>query len=271
MISENNKLEMINYATQLVLESGNILKQAIEGNIECDYKEDQRDLVTEYDLKIENFLLANLKLKYPKHKFISEEKINDEEMSGLIWIIDPIDGTTNFVCFKKNFAVSIALYEDENPVFGIVYDVMKDDFYLGITGKGAYLNGKRLNNLGQTSLKDCILDVSLNSMQIFYNEYNKLFFNIARDIRGHRSLGSASLSICKIASGEIQIYVSAKLKVWDFAAAGIILKECGGYYGTLDKRCLCLTGKPVAFLACSSYNLFDEIFNLYNNSSRLYL
>lgn len=262
---KNDGTEIIDYVKALALTSGDILKQAIAGCIDCSYKTDQSDLLTEYDIKVEKFLITNLKQKYSSHKFISEEKINDEDMGGLVWIIDPIDGTTNFVCFKRDFAVSIALYEDGNPVFGIVYDVVKDDLYLGISGEGAYLNGKRLSDTAQVPLRECVLDAGINSVQIFYNRYNKRFFNIAKYIRGQRYLGAASISICKIAAGEIQIYASARLKAWDFAAAGIILKECGGHYGTLEKEALSLTGSTVTFLACSSKNLFDEVLNLYGN------
>ena len=106
-----------------------------------------------------------------------------------------------------------------------------------------------------TGVQTCALPI----LQIFYNRYNRPIFNIAQDIRGHRSLGVASLAICKIALGEIQIYLSAKLKAWDFAAAGIFLNEVGGYYGAVCQESLSLTGKPTAFMACSSKSLFHQI------------
>ncbi|MFZ5944824.1 MAG: inositol monophosphatase family protein [Bacillota bacterium] len=252
--------EIIDYTKTLVLTAGNMLRTAPVGQVYCLYKEeDQRDLLTEYDMRIQDFLISHLRKEYPDYKFISEEKNNNQDISGLVWIIDPIDGTTNFVCFKKDFAISVALYQDGNPLFGIVYDVMNDDIYLGITGQGAYLNDQKLGRVKESHLKECILDASLNSVQIFYNLYSRLVFNMAQDIRGHRSLGAASLAICKIARGEIQIYLSAKLKAWDFAAAGIVLHEVGGYYDAVSKESLNLIGKPVAFLACSSKSLFNEI------------
>jgi len=256
--------EIIDFTKTLVLTAGDMLREALAGKVDCTYKKgDQRDLLTEYDVKIQEFLISHLRKEYPEHKFISEEKSNNEDLSGLVWIIDPIDGTTNFVCLKKDFAISVALYQDGKPLFGTVYDVMKDDLYLGITGQGAYLNDQKLSRISECQLKDCILDASLNSVQIFYNRYNRPVFNMAQDIRGHRSLGAASLAICKIALGEIQIYLSAKLKVWDFAAAGIVLNEVGGYYDTVCKDSLSLTDTPLAFLACSSKSLFNEILTKY--------
>ncbi|MDI3477708.1 MAG: monophosphatase [Epulopiscium sp.] len=252
--------EPLKFAQKIVLEAGSILRDALCRKVNCDYKNgDHRDLCTEYDLKIENYLISNIQKQFPAHKFVSEERENNDCLEGLVWIIDPIDGTTNFVSWQKCFSISLALYKDSKPLFGLVYDVMQDDLYLGIAGQGAYLNGKKLKRLGKTELKECILDASLNSIQIFYNKHNIKVFNLAKDIRGHRSCGAASLAICKIALGELHIYISAKLRAWDFAAAGIILNEVGGYYNSIFDDCLDLTGKPTVFMACSSKDIYNEI------------
>ncbi|MBS4032114.1 MAG: inositol monophosphatase [Clostridiales bacterium] len=256
--------EIICYTETLVIRAGNLLKEAVKGEVACSYKAgDQRDLLTMCDVEIENYLISNLKSKFPFHAFISEEKENVPNISGYVWIIDPIDGTTNFITFKKDFSISIALYNDAKPLFGIVYDVMNNDLYVGITGQGAYLNDQKLDRLSPVHLQDCILDSSLNSIQFFYNHKNHKVFNIAQVIRGHRCLGAASLTICKIATGKIHMYVSAKIKAWDFAAAGILLSEVGGHYGALYQDELDLSGKPMAFLACSSKVLFDQVADQY--------
>lgn len=256
--------EDLEFTRKIVLEAGDILRDSLCREVICTYKDgDHRELLTEYDVKIERYLIENIRKRYPGHKFISEERENQDSLAGFVWIIDPIDGTTNFVSWQKSFTISVALYKDGNPIFGIVYDVMNDDLYLGIVGQGAYLNGKKLKKLDKTDLKECILDASLNSIQIFYNKYQRKVFNIARDVRGHRSCGAASLAICKIALGEIQVYISAKLKVWDFAAAGIILNEVSGYYNAINDNHLDLIGKPIAFMACSSVEVYEEIIAKY--------
>ncbi|MBA1335506.1 MAG: Inositol-1-monophosphatase [Firmicutes bacterium] len=256
--------ELLEFAKKIVLEAGGILRDALCREVACEYKNgDHRELLTEYDLIIEKYLIANIAEKYPGHKYISEERENNENLEGFVWIIDPIDGTTNFVSWQRCFAISVALYKDSKPVFGLVYDVMQDDLYWGVAGQGAGLNGRRLKKLGEVELKECILDASLNSIEIFYYKHNVKVFDLARDIRGHRSWGVASLAICKIALGEIQVYISAKLKAWDFAAAGIILQEVGGYYNSIYDDYLDLTGNPVVFMACSSVDIYDDIMAKY--------
>ncbi|WP_051533946.1 inositol monophosphatase family protein [Desulfitibacter alkalitolerans] len=252
--------EAVNMAKSMVIRAGGLLKHAASREIACNYKNhDHRDLLTEFDERVQSLVIAELKKNYPDHKFISEEKHNNGDLTGYVWILDPIDGTTNFVCFKKNFSISLALYKDGKPVFGIVYDAVNDDLYQGISGEGAYLNNKRINNLTRIPLKNCIINISLNSIEELYNKYRIKIFNLAKDVRGHRYFGAASLELCKIATGELNIYISTNLKSWDFAAAGIILNEVGGYYGGIDHMKLDLTGKPTALVACSSKELYHVV------------
>jgi myo-inositol-1(or 4)-monophosphatase len=255
--------ETVAYAKNIVLEAGELLRNALGQEVCCSYKNnDHRDLLTEDDGRIEDFIITNIKSKYPDHKFIAEERENNDDLAGYVWILDPIDGTTNFVCLQKNFAISLALYQDGCPIFGMVYDVMSQDTYLGLAGQGAYLNGQKINKLAAVCLKNCILDVSLNSVEALYNNNGIKIFDLAKEIRGHRSSGVASLAICRIALGEIHIFISAKLKAWDFAAAGIILNEVGGYYHSIFAKEVDLTGKPITFMACASKETYDQICNL---------
>jgi myo-inositol-1(or 4)-monophosphatase len=256
--------EMFEYAKKIVKVAAHIARDGLCGDVSCAYKNgDHRDLITPYDKKIEEFLIHKISHKYPDHCFVAEERVNSEAMDGYVWIIDPIDGTTNFVCWQREFAVSLALYRRGKPVFGLVYDVINDDLYWGISGRGAGLNDKQLKKLHRVELQDCIIDMSLNTVEAFFADCNIHLFNLAKSIRGHRSCGVASLAICRIAVGEIHVFISAKLRSWDFAAAGIILEEVGGYFHAVGHRELNLTGKPVAFMACLSKELFWRINNEY--------
>jgi len=252
--------ETVKIARSIVIRAGALLKRAVSKEVLCDYKNhDHRNLLTEYDGRIQDLIITALKKYYPEHKFISEEKQNSEDLKGYVWILDPIDGTTNFVCFKNSFAISLALYKDGIPIFGMVYEAVKDDLYEGSYGEGAYLNGKKIKKLTHKPLKDCIINISLNSVEELYNKKQIKIFNLAREVRGHRYFGAASLELCKIATGELNIYISTNLKFWDFAAAGIILNEAGGYYGGIDHMKLDLTGKPTALVACSSKELYHVV------------
>lgn len=252
--------EAFRLAKSITIRAGGLLKHAAAREVLCSYKNhDHRDLLTEYDERVQKLIITELKKFYPEHKFIAEEKINHEDLTGYVWFLDPIDGTTNFVCFKNSFAISLALYKDASPVFGIVYDVANDDLYHGIHGKGSYINNKKIDKLSDICIKDCIINISLNTVEELYNKKQIKIFNLAREVRGHRYFGAASLELCKIATGQLNIYISTNLKFWDFAAAGIILNEAGGYYGSIDCTKLDLTGKTTALIACSSEELYHLI------------
>jgi myo-inositol-1(or 4)-monophosphatase len=254
--------ETIAYVKTIVLEAGDMLRNALSKKISCSYKNnDHQELLTEYDRMVEEYIITSIKKRFPRHNFIAEERKNSGDLSGHVWFLDPIDGTTNFVCLQKDFAISLALYQDSRPVFGMVYDVMKRDLYLGITGQGAYLNGVRINKLTPVSLKDCILDLSLNTIEMLHNTNRINIFNLAKEIRGHRCSGVASLIMCRIALGEVHIFISAKLKAWDFAAAAIILNEAGGYYRDLFAEEVDFTGRQIAFIACASKEICDLVSN----------
>jgi fructose-1,6-bisphosphatase/inositol monophosphatase family enzyme/predicted metal-dependent phosphoesterase TrpH len=217
----------------LVKKAGNDLKEVMREEICVRLKNnDYRDIVTKFDVEIESFLIEKIAKKYPKHSFITEEKTCENQcFTEYTWIIDPIDGTTNFVNIGKDFAISIALYKNKKPLIGVVYDVMKDEMYSAVIGKGAFLNGTAIGEVNQNrKLTDALIDISLNSINLFYEAKDINISKLIKDIRGHRAFGVASLSICKIALGELQGYISAKLSLWDYAAAIIILKEVGGVY-----------------------------------------
>ncbi|WZL74719.1 inositol monophosphatase family protein [Clostridiaceae bacterium 35-E11] len=255
--------EALDLTKDLVKKAGKSLKEALKNDIAINFKNsDHRDLVTKYDLEVERYLTNKIKEKYPEHSFITEENTsNSMKNEEFVWIIDLIDGTTNFIHFKKDFAISIALYRNETPLFGVVYDVMKDDMYVGISKQGAFLNGVRLDRLDQdTELKEAIVDISLNTIAIFKGHYDVDLAWLAKEIRGHRACGTASLAICKIATGEINVYMSAKLCIWDYAAAVILLRELGGYDSYIFEESLKKLHKnKITFIGASNPRIFNEI------------
>jgi len=220
---------------------------------------DATNLVTEFDIKIEKFLADEIRYKFPSHGFITEEKVvTNIGTEDYTWIIDPIDGTTNFISFGSDFAISIALYKESKPVMGVVYDVMAGKMYVGVKDGGAWLNGKNIKCIsGANCLHDAVIDCSLRSMVYMSREKNINFFALAGKIRAHRSSGCASLAICKIAQGLLDVYLSAYLYIWDYAAARIILEEMNGVMVFDDEdNCLdTLIAKSVCVAAFSNKNV----------------
>ena len=219
--------ERIDFTIALVKEAGANIKHLMEDSVEVETKSADNDFVTNVDKATEVILVQGLKKKYPGDDFLTEEKTVATAGLDDLWIIDPIDGTTNFIYQQENFAISLAYYYKEKAVFGIVYDVMRDELFLGITGEGAYLNGVRMPMLNQSEkLKDAIVYGDLYSLSMF----NRSTEELRQEFVAHRYLGAASIEICGVAANRMQAYISKNLKVWDVAAGAIVLNEVGGQF-----------------------------------------
>lgn len=225
----NTKPEV--FLQTLAINSGQYLQKLIEqGSANLRYKEGCWDnIVTDIDIKLEQFIVRSIQAVFPTHGFITEENtIKRDSDSEYTWIIDPLDGTTNFVNCRKDYAISIAVYKNMQPYAGVVYDPSKQDLYFAMVGRGAWLNGQLLSKSSRADkLKDAVLDFSLKTI-VELRERGKNLLQLVNIIRGHRAYGCASLSICKIALGELDGYISSKLCIWDYAAANIFLQELGG-------------------------------------------
>jgi len=250
----------IDYTVDLVLQAGENIKRLMNENISIETKANNSDFVTNVDKSTEVFLVEGIKGTFPNQDFLTEENTTPRVDSEDLWIIDPIDGTTNFIYQKKNFAISIAYYHREKPVFGIVYDVMADKMFLGITGKGSYLNGEKLEKVNQKrTLSESILYGDLYSLSMF----EKSPKDLRNELVSHRYLGAASLEICAVAENQAQAYISRNLKVWDVAAGVIILNEVGGsyYFGGHDNA-LFFDDSDGVFLSSQNKNIENDIKSL---------
>lgn len=218
--------DVIEFAIELVRACGEQLRRV--STVTPEYKTDFQDLVTDYDRSIEEQIHHALKERFPAHSVLGEERVR--ESGDHLWILDPIDGTTNFVSQHRDFAISLAYYHKKQPVFGIVYDVMRDELFLGVHGKGAWKNKEQMAPLRKKETKECILDAGMHVLGYIKRTYDCDPLTMQDEFRAHRYLGCASLSIVHIAQGLSDLYLSAHVKCWDYAAAAIILEEVQGAY-----------------------------------------
>ena len=190
------------------------------------------DFVTSADKRTEKIIIEELLKAHPEYGIISEEAgvINKSNINNR-WIIDPIDGTTNFLNGVPQFAISIGYEEDNEIKCGVIYDPIKDEMFLAEKGNGAYLNNSRIRVSNKKKLKDSLLvtggpehssKIKESVFSEFINISNKVLFPI-------RKFGSAALDIAYVACGRFDGYWQRELKYWDIAAGIIILKEAGGY------------------------------------------
>jgi myo-inositol-1(or 4)-monophosphatase len=224
-----------------------LLSQTID---EVRIKEDSFDnIVTNLDLMVQDHLTQALLSAFPDTAFFSEED-ESHEVSEKMWVIDPIDGTKNFYRRKEDYAISVAYYENKIPVFGFVYDVAKDLLFLGIQNEGAWVNGKRIEALSEKTLHQSILDMNIKTF-LAINEQGGNGKKLNDEIFAHRCIGSGALSLCRIALGTHDIYISSHLKFWDYAAAKIILEACGGVVRLPFEANIPLSNVSVFLIACT--------------------
>ena len=189
------------------------------------------DFVTASDKKVEKILIEELQKARPNYSILSEEigKIkNDEEFK---WIIDPIDGTANFLHGIPHFAISIGLEHEGEIICGIVYDPIKDEMFVAEKGNGAYLNNKKIRVSSRSQLKDCIIFTGgpkkeAKNRDLALKEYNNFSSKVLLPIR---KLGSASLDMAYVAAGRCDGFWQRNLNYWDIAAGIILVKESGGF------------------------------------------
>ena len=189
------------------------------------------DFVTASDKKVEKILINELQKARPSYSILSEEigQINNDK--SFKWIIDPIDGTANFLHGIPHFAISIGLEHDDEIICGIVYDPIKDEMFVAEKGCGSYLNNRRMRVSSRSKLKDCIVftggpKLDSKNKELALEEYKKFSSKILIPIR---KLGSASLDMAYVAAGRCDGFWQRNLNYWDIAAGIILVKEAGGF------------------------------------------
>jgi len=194
------------------------------------------NFVTASDLKVEKILVEELQKARPTYSILSEEvgQINNDE--SFKWIIDPIDGTSNFLHGIPHFAISIGLEHDKEIICGIIYDPIKDEIFTAEKGNGAYLNNKRMRVSSRSKLKDCIICTGghkrdSKDRELALEEYKKFSSKVFIPIR---KFGSASLDMAYVAAGRCDGYWQRDLSYWDIAAGIILVKESGGFVTDFD-------------------------------------
>ncbi|GAA5414978.1 fructose-1, 6-bisphosphatase/inositol-1-monophosphatase [Paraliobacillus ryukyuensis] len=243
-MEKKHRNELYTIAKQWVLDAGRMIRESLDKPLTIETKSNPNDLVTEMDQKTEQFFAKKIKSYFPDHKILSEEGFGDElaSLDGTVWIIDPIDGTMNFVHQKRNFAISLAIYHDGIGQIGLIYNVMEDVLYHVKTGEGAYRNDTKLQLLKE----DITLERTILLINSIWSGENRRINHLkiqqlVRKVRGTRSYGSAALEFAGIAEGSLDAYISMKLHPWDFAAGVLLVNEVGGTTSQID-------GKPLNFL-----------------------
>ncbi|XP_061587348.1 inositol monophosphatase 1-like [Cololabis saira] len=227
--------DCLNFGISIAKQASEVVLSGFREQKEVKLKSSPADLVTETDQRVETILISAIRARYPQHRFIGEESVAAGERVHLTdsptWIIDPIDGTVNFVHGFPLVAISIAFTINKKTEFGIVYSCVEDKMFYAQRGRGAFLNGKALNASGQEDISRCVVvteigaerdDLALSTMT------SNIFRLLKLPIHGIRALGTAAVDMCQVATGGADAYYHIGMHCWDIAASAIIVQEAGG-------------------------------------------
>ena len=242
---ELNYEEILEKVKEIVLIAGKKIKEAFESreiiHTSIEIKDSNTtDLVTEVDKNVEKLIFDSLKQLYPKFNLVGEETVSSSESKKIIltdtptWVIDPVDGTTNFVHGFPFVCISVGLVVNKEPMLGVIYNPILNEMYWGIKNKGSYLNGKKLPLIKNNPIVSLQKSLFVIEFGVFFSQdkLNKIVENVTKMLsipsHGVRCLGSTALDIMQVAKGGADFFFSVGFHAWDVAAAKVILNESGG-------------------------------------------
>ncbi|MEH7461797.1 inositol monophosphatase family protein [Bacillus thuringiensis] len=239
------------YAKQWIKEAGQHLVSSMKQSLIIETKSNASDLVTNMDREIEQFFIGKIKETFPKHYILGEEGYGDELAStdGILWLIDPIDGTMNFVHQKRNFAISIGIYENGIGKIGLVYDPVHDELYHAKMGVGAFCNEIKIPSLQPSEVSLGVIAVNATWLTDNPRLDMSKMAQLVKKARGTRSYGCAALEIVYVATGRLDAYVTPRLSPWDFGGGKIIVEEVGGKVTTFTGESLQIIEKSSVLVA----------------------
>lgn len=238
---------------KIIKKAGKILKKGYYSDKEVSFKA-KKDLVTKYDVAVENYLKKEFSKHFEEFNLIAEESDNSKVEFNNSIIIDPIDGTTNFVNGVPHTAISVGVYKNKKPYLGVVYNPILDELYVAKVGKGAFLNGVKLKVSSEDDLQKSLIATGFpytsGSNEDDLNDVLKKVKDVLPHCQDLRRLGSASIDLCMVARGTFEAYYEMNLKPWDVSAGVLVLSEAGG---------------KITNIKGGEYNLFEDKYIVASN------
>ncbi|XP_017261806.1 inositol monophosphatase 1 [Kryptolebias marmoratus] len=253
--------ECMDFCVEVTKQAGKMIREALQKDIAVMQKSSPVDLVTETDQKVEQLIISSIKGKYPTHSFIGEESVAAGASSVLTdnptWIIDPIDGTTNFVHRFPFVSVSIGFTVKKEIEFGIVYSCIEDKMYTARRGKGAFCNGVPIKVSGQQDINQSMVLTEMgfkNDPEHFQTLLANIRTILTIPVHGIRCPGSAAVNMCLVACGSADAYYHMGIHCWDMAggaaivteAGGVIMDVSGGPFDLMSRRLIVASSRAIA-------------------------
>jgi len=260
----------INKVIEIVREAGDMFNERV---FKVEQKTTLSDRVTTMDIKIEKLLKEKLMALLPESAFMGEESeqesVDTDYHKGYVWVVDPIDGTTNFVRDLQQSCVSVALLKDYEAVMGVVYNPYKKEMFYAEKGKGAYLNGEKIHVSNQPFESGMFF----TSMALYAKEMSETCLHVLEEVYAEcddfRRFGSAAIELCLLACGRGDLYFEIRLLPWDYAAGVLILQEAGGH-ASIPQQNFMSYDVPVPVVAANTEENFYKLTEIVERNMDLY-
>ena len=254
---------LIEDVKNIALEAGELIRSYFGKKFEVEYKTNESNLVTQVDKDSEKLITDFIVKKYPSHNILAEEGSSVNKGGEYTWVVDPIDGTTNFAHGLPIFSVSIGVQKNEETVVGVVFDVMLNNLYSVAKGSGAFVNNKKIEVSENKNLKHSVLvtgfpyNISENPDRAF-----EKFTALTKASRGMRRLGSAAIDFCYVANGVFDGFWEVHLHPWDICGGKLIAEEAGGLVTDFKGKKIGIHSKQIL---CTNGKIHDEMLEIINN------
>ncbi|MFA7123352.1 MAG: inositol monophosphatase family protein [Candidatus Delongbacteria bacterium] len=243
-------LKIIQISIKAAREAGEVIRESEPSKITI---KSPSDYVTETDIRCQNIIKGIILQEFPGHNFLAEEDGGRFEPKKDLWIIDPLDGTTNFIHGLKHSAVSIAFFTEGEMQAGVIYDPYSDELFHAVKGGGSFLNGSKIQVSSTKELKQCLIATGMPFRRPGKREkYFACLSEILASSSGVRRMGSAALDLAYVAAGRFDGFFEGWLSPWDLAAGVLIAKEAGaalsdfkGEEDYLNSGCVVCSGPAI--------------------------
>ncbi len=243
--------------------TGAMIREEVSKVISSDIRvKGLHDYVTYVDKNAEEQIVRELQALIPEAGFIVEENTINKQGETFTWVVDPLDGTTNFIHGIPLYSVSIALMHKEEVVMGVVYEPNRDECFSAVAGKGAFLNGQPIHVSQAVNLRESLIATGFP-----YHDYSRMpaflemFQWCMKNTHGLRRLGSAAIDLAYLACGRFEAFYEYGLNAWDVAAGSLIVKEAGGKVSDFSGRGNYLFGREIVAANAGVFDSFQEKVN----------
>ncbi len=255
--------DLLALASRLARDASTLLVQGL-GRIRSDVgtKSTDTDMVTEMDRASERLIVDGLRRARPADGVLGEEGTSTAGASGVLWVVDPIDGTTNYLYGHPGFAVSLAAEVDGEPTLAVVADPLHRDEFTAIKGRGAWRNGAAIAPSGETKLETALVATGFSYESERRRRQAQVLAQVLPLVRDVRRMGAASIDLCWVACGRVDAYYERGLQRWDLAAGALVAAEAGARVGDLD-------GGPASggFALASAPAIFEPLRDLLRSAA----